>query len=136
MRSFFWSVFSRNWTEYGNLLRKYPNSVQIQENTNQKKICVWTFFTQCICCNVTQCHCKFFLDTFRFTYEQKGLGVTLYADLKFVDHISRKNNATVMVNLIRRSFKFHTAALLSLLLLNFEKRFQKRLLIRKHITSL
>ena len=30
----------------------------------------------------------------------------------------------------------HTVALLSLLLLKFEKRFQKRLLIRKHLTPL
>ena len=33
---FFWSAFSRVWTEYGNLLRKSLYSVQMQENTDQK----------------------------------------------------------------------------------------------------
>ena len=33
---FFWSVFSRIWTEYGNLRRKSPYSVQIRKNTDQK----------------------------------------------------------------------------------------------------
>ena len=32
---FFWSVFSRIWTEYGELLRIYPYSVQMHENMDQ-----------------------------------------------------------------------------------------------------
>ena len=32
----FWSVFSRIRTEYGNLLHKSPNSVQMRENTDQE----------------------------------------------------------------------------------------------------
>ena len=32
----FWSVFSHIWTEYGDLLSKSPNSVQIRENADQK----------------------------------------------------------------------------------------------------
>ena len=47
MRSFFWSVFSRTWTEYRYLLRKSLYSVQIRENRDQKKHCIWTLFTQC-----------------------------------------------------------------------------------------
>ena len=43
---FFWSVFSRIWTEYGDLLRKSPYSVRIRENTDQKKLRSWTFFSQ------------------------------------------------------------------------------------------
>ena len=35
-RSYFWSVFSCIRTEYGDLLRKSPYSVRIQENTDQK----------------------------------------------------------------------------------------------------
>ena len=35
---FFWPVFSRIWTEYVDLRSKYPHSVQIWENTNQKKL--------------------------------------------------------------------------------------------------
>ena len=31
---FFWSVFSRIWTEYGEILS--PNSVRMQENTDQE----------------------------------------------------------------------------------------------------
>ena len=41
---FFWSVLSRIWTEYGDLLSKYPYSVQIRENKDQKKLRIWTLF--------------------------------------------------------------------------------------------
>ena len=37
IRSFFWSIFSRIWNEYGDLRSKSPYSVQIRENTDQKK---------------------------------------------------------------------------------------------------
>ena len=47
MRSFFWSVFFCIRTEYGYLLRKSPYSVRIQENMDQKKLRIWTLFTQC-----------------------------------------------------------------------------------------
>ena len=46
-RSFFWSVFSCIRTEYGDKLRKSPHSVRIQENTDQKKLLIWTPFSQC-----------------------------------------------------------------------------------------
>ena len=36
IRRFFWFVFSCIQTEYGDLLRKFPYSVHIQENTDQK----------------------------------------------------------------------------------------------------
>ena len=39
MRSFFWSVFSRIRTEYGEIL-------QMRQNTDQKKLRIWTLFTQ------------------------------------------------------------------------------------------
>ena len=39
MRGFFWSVFYRIWTEYGDLRSK----VQIRENMNQEKLRNWTF---------------------------------------------------------------------------------------------
>ena len=48
IRSFFWSIFSCIRTEYGDLFRKSPYSVWIQENTDQKKSRIWTLFTQCI----------------------------------------------------------------------------------------
>ena len=41
--SFFWSVFSHKWTD---LLRKSPFSGRIRENTDRKKLRVWTLFTQ------------------------------------------------------------------------------------------
>ena len=40
IRSFFWSVFSCIWTECRDLLLKSPYSVRIQENTDQKKLCI------------------------------------------------------------------------------------------------
>ena len=36
IRNFFWSIFFCIWTEYGDLLCKYPYSVRIQENMDQK----------------------------------------------------------------------------------------------------
>ena len=46
MRSFFWSVFSRIRSEYGNLLCRSTYSVRMWENTDQKKLHIWTLFTQ------------------------------------------------------------------------------------------
>ena len=54
IRSFFWSVFSRIWTEYGGLLRKSPYTVQMRENTDQKKLSIWTVFTQCALSNIRE----------------------------------------------------------------------------------
>ena len=48
IRSFFWSAFSRIRTEYGEILRIFPYSVQIRENMDQKKLRIWTHFTQCM----------------------------------------------------------------------------------------
>ena len=45
--SFLWSVFSRIRTEYGEILRISPYSVRMREDTDQKKLCNWTLFTQC-----------------------------------------------------------------------------------------
>ena len=46
IQSFFWSVFSSIRTEYRDLLRKFRNSVRTQENTDQKKLRIWTLFTR------------------------------------------------------------------------------------------
>ena len=46
MRSYFWSVFSRIRTKYGDLRSKSPYSVRMQENKDQKKLRIWTLFTQ------------------------------------------------------------------------------------------
>ena len=46
IRSFFLSVFSRIRTEYGEILRISPYSVRMRENTDQKKLRIWTLFTQ------------------------------------------------------------------------------------------
>ena len=42
---FFWSVFFCIRTEYVDLRIKCPYSVQIQENTDQKKLHIWTLST-------------------------------------------------------------------------------------------
>ena len=60
IRSFFWSVFSCVWTENGYLLHISPYSVRIQENTDQKKLHIWTFFgvvSEKLRENLTQFHC-------------------------------------------------------------------------------
>ena len=48
IRDFFWSLFSRVRTEYGD--SKSPDSVRIPENTDQKKLQLWTLFMQWQCC--------------------------------------------------------------------------------------
>ena len=37
IRSYFWSVFSRIWTEYGEIQSISPYSIRMRENTDQKK---------------------------------------------------------------------------------------------------
>ena len=43
---FFWFFFYDIWTEYEDLRRKSRYSVQIRKNTDQKKLLIWTLFTQ------------------------------------------------------------------------------------------
>ena len=45
---FFWYIFSRTRTQWEDLRCKSPHSVQIRENADQKKLRIWTLFTQCI----------------------------------------------------------------------------------------
>ena len=44
--NFFWSVFSEIIRFYGDLRSISPYSVRMQENTDQKKLHIWTLFTQ------------------------------------------------------------------------------------------
>ena len=46
IRSFFWSVFSHIRTEYGDLLCKPMYSVRMRKNKDQKKLRIYTLFTQ------------------------------------------------------------------------------------------
>ena len=46
IKSFFWPAFSSICSKYGDFLCNCPYSVQIQENTDQKKLHIWTLFTQ------------------------------------------------------------------------------------------
>ena len=56
IRSFFCSVFSCIWTEYGDLRTKYPISVEIEENADLKKLRFWSFFMQW--CNALIVKCQ------------------------------------------------------------------------------
>ena len=46
IRSFFWSVFSHIRTEYGEIRIISPHSARMPENTDQKKLRMWTLSTQ------------------------------------------------------------------------------------------
>ena len=46
IRGFVCPTFSRIWTEYGDLRSKSPYLVRIRENTDHKKLRIWTLFTQ------------------------------------------------------------------------------------------
>ena len=45
---FFWSVLSHIQTEYREILHISPYSARMRENTDQKKLRIWTLFTQCV----------------------------------------------------------------------------------------
>ena len=47
IRTFFWSVFSRIRTVYREIRSICPYSVRMRENTDQKKLRIWTLFTEC-----------------------------------------------------------------------------------------
>ena len=47
IRSFFWSVFSHIRTEYKKMRSISPYLVRMRKNTDQKKLRIWTLFTQC-----------------------------------------------------------------------------------------
>ena len=46
IRRFFWPVFSRIPTKYGEIRSISSYSVRMRENTDQKKLLIWTLFTQ------------------------------------------------------------------------------------------
>ena len=46
IQSYFWCAFSCTRTEYGDLLRISPYSIRVQENTDLKKLPIWTLFKQ------------------------------------------------------------------------------------------
>ena len=46
IQSFLWSVFSRIRTEYEDLDSQSLYSVRIRKNKDQKKLHIWTLFTQ------------------------------------------------------------------------------------------
>ena len=46
--SFFWSAFSHISIKYKDILLCYsPNLILVRENTDQKKLLIWTLYTQC-----------------------------------------------------------------------------------------
>ena len=50
MRIFYQSLFFHCWIEYANLHSEFPQSVQVQENTDQKKFCMWVFLGMAYLC--------------------------------------------------------------------------------------
>ena len=99
IRSFFWSVFSCIWTEYEDFRSKSPYSVRRRENTDQKKVRIWTLFSQCLLnglfiilscvsvwaslfalryCSIYTCTLIYKIwskDKFNFVFLEKGLGI-------------------------------------------------------------
>ena len=75
LQSFLWSVFSRMWTEYREILCISPYSVRMQENTDQKKLCMWTLFPQCLfhvlCLNFSAETKTNFISNFVFQFLKK-----------------------------------------------------------------
>ena len=72
IRSFFWSVFSHVRAEYGEVRSISPYSVRIRENTDQKKLRIWTLFIQWFISNLfmTLCKTRFWFSILYFKYLQ------------------------------------------------------------------
>ena len=49
---FFLVRISRIRTEYGEIRSISPYSIQMRENTDKKKLLIWTLFGQCICTKI------------------------------------------------------------------------------------
>ena len=85
---FFWSVFSCIQTEYGGSISQY--SVRMQKNKDQKKLCIWTLFTQCFF--VQHCWTKH-LQTFSsfnpISRHQNSNGTRLLSTISFNQKILR-----------------------------------------------
>ena len=81
LQSFLWSVFSRMWTEYREILCISPYSVRMQENTDQKKLCMWTLFPQCLfyvlCLNFSAETKTNFISNFVFQFLKKKKEITI-----------------------------------------------------------
>ena len=92
IQSFFWSVFSRIRTEYGEILRISPYSVRMWENKDQKKLRIWTVFTQWTLC---QLFSSYFLNLALWVVPEVQL-------LLFVLHL----NASRFNQIIHESTKF------------------------------
>ena len=45
---FFWSVFSCIRTEYGEIRNIFPYPLRMRQNTDQKKLRIWTLFTHAV----------------------------------------------------------------------------------------
>ena len=50
MRIFYQSLFFHCWIEYANLQCEFPQSVQIRENTDLEKLCMWVFLGMAFLC--------------------------------------------------------------------------------------
>ena len=48
IRSYFWSLFSRIWNEYGEIRSISPYSLRMLGNMDQKQLRIWTLFTLCV----------------------------------------------------------------------------------------
>ena len=82
IQSFFWSVSSRIWTEYGEIRRISPYSVRMRENTDQEKLRIWTLSTQWVASQIK------FLMLFLMLYEKKKLFRINFVDWKTNDIIT------------------------------------------------
>ena len=82
IQSFFWSVSSRIWTEYGEIRRISPYSVRMRENTDQEKLRIWTLSTQWVASQIK------FLMLFLMLHEKKKLFRINFVDWKTNDIIT------------------------------------------------
>ena len=89
IRSIFWSVFSRIWTEYGEILRISPYSARMWENTDQKILRIWTLFRQWF---IIKIHLWYICDSSKYwnicrnttiTFQEKKTGFQFYVWLGF-----------------------------------------------------
>ena len=93
-------VFSRVWTEYGEIRSIFPYSVQIREGTDQKKLRIWTLFTQCVSSTLRR-----YLMQYVKKYKQEYLGAEQIKEYK------TKKNSTIVLRIFWQSPRKNTGGI-------------------------
>ena len=110
--AFFWSVFSRFWTDYGDILRKSLHLVQIRESTNQK-ISVFRLFSL----SEARSRGCIFRDKLKYKIQAETRNTSWNTVPLALEHLNKRTATCLIVVLNRVATNF---SLLDILLLSIQ----------------